>query len=211
MSWKCQETIVLPVRKPISALRITVLAATAAFVAAGCTGMTRRIGDDDAGNLTTGLSPQDFRSVVQRMARSLIAHPVIRQSSSPPRVALLKLENHSDDYNFNGAMFLSKMQVELTKHSGGKIIFLDRANIGAIEQENQDKFDGRRQSTQPAVPYGAEYFLSGELYSITQFAGKSATYFYQFVFKLTDASNSDVIWADEYSIHKASLRGIIYD
>lgn len=211
MSWKYGRTIVLPVCKLTSAVRLIVLVASVALVVTGCTGMTRRIGGDDAGDLTTGLSPQDFRSVVQRMARSLIAHPAIRESGSPPRVALLQLRNHSDDYNFNGAMFLAKMQVELTKHAGGKIIFLDRANLGSIEQENQDKTEGRRQSTQFAVPFGADYFLSGELYSIPQNAGKSATYFYQFMFKLTDASTSVLVWADEYSIHKASIRGFMYD
>ena len=211
MSSKRKTTISLQRKISRSTLRVSVLAALATLSAAGCTGKTIRIGPDDGGAVSPNLSSQDFRSVAMRMARSLIAHPAIKDASSPPRVALLKLENQSDDYEFNGAMFLSRIQVALTKNSGGRIIFLDRGNIGAIDQENQDKRDGLRQSRQSAIPHGAEYFLSGELGSITQNAGKSSTYFYQFVFRLTDAATSEVVWSDEYSIHKASLRGIMQD
>ncbi|UCC96668.1 MAG: hypothetical protein JSW66_12575, partial [Phycisphaerales bacterium] len=172
---------------------------------AGCTGDTKRLHPDALAEeeVGTGLTSQDFRSVCERMARSLIRIPQIQQASTSPKVALEPVVNNTNDY-IDADAFTHKMRTVLIKHSEGKITFLDRALKDVIIQENREKERGRITSSGEKDRFGADFFLTGRISSIDRVAGKGMTTYYRLSFRLTDAATSAIVWEDEYEIKKAS-------
>lgn len=185
--------------------------AIGALVLAGCTGETKRMDPDQLSDaeLGTGITSQDFRSIAQRMARSLVVLPQIQSATSPPKIAFASVTNNSNDY-IEGDAFLRKMRTELVKNAEGRVVFLDRAIIDQIDRENRDKARGRRTAGGDQVPLGADFFLTGVIDSIDRVAGKGRTTYLRLSFRLSDAGSSAVVWEDEYEIKKHATTGIMY-
>lgn len=193
------------------ALAVVLTLVAGAALAGGCTGETKRI-DPDQGTdaeLGTGITSQDFRSVSQRMARSLVTLPQIQNATTPPKVAFAPVVNNSNDY-IDGDAFLRKMRTELVRNAEGRITFLDRAIIDIVEKENRDKERGRRTAAGEGTPLGADFFLLGTIDSIDRVAGAGRTQYVRLSFRLTDAATSAVIWEDEYEIKKHATAAFIY-
>jgi len=187
------------------------LLAAAGCAAVGCTGETKRMAPDEAADveLGTGLTSQDFRSVSQRMARSLVTLPQIQNATVPPKVAFMSVANKSNEY-IDADAFLGKMRTELIKHSGGKVTFLDREIIEAIEKENRDKGRGKRTTSGGQTPLGADFFLTGTVESIDKVAGAGRTTYLRLSFRMTDAGTSAIVWEDDYEIKKHATTGTMY-
>lgn len=177
----------------------------------GCTGSTKYMSPDEASDIEmgTGLSSQDFRSIADRMARQMITLPQIQNSTTPPRVAFVSVQNNSNDY-IDGDMFLRKMRTQLMRFSGGKIVFLDRAILEQIKQENRDKASGERTSSGEKTILGADFFLTGTIDEISKATNKGQTSYFRLSFRLADAADSSLIWEGEYEIKKHATTGWLY-
>lgn len=189
---------------------LLIISAISIFIA-GCTGTTTQLNPDELSNIEqgSGMTSQDFRSVAQRLARSLIVLPQIQDALTPPKIALVRVTNNSDEY-INGDMFLNKMRTDLIKYSQGKILFLDRSIIETIEKENRDKARGRRTTGVQNTPYGADFFLTGTIESIRNAAGRGKTTYLRYSFRLTDAGSSVIIWEDDYEIKRHLKSSVVY-
>ena len=189
----------------------TVLVVVLAGVFAGCTGQTKRLAPDELSDIEmgTGLTSQDFRSIAQRMARSMVTLAQIQNATTPPKVAFVTVANRSNEY-IDGDAFLNKMRTQLIKHAQGRVLFLDRAIIAAIEKENRDKSRGKRTTSGEKIPSGADFFLTGVIESIDKVAGAGRTTYLRISFRLTDAASSVIVWEDDYEIKKHSTAGLMY-
>ncbi len=187
-----------------------VLLAALAGLTVGCTGRTKRLAPDELSDIEIGtsLSSQDFRSVCQRMARSLIQLEQIQNATTPPKVAFAEVTNNSNEY-VDGDAFLNKMRTQLIKNARGKIVFLDRTLISAIEKENRDKDRGKRTTSGEQTPLGADFFLTGVIESLDKVAGAGHTTYLRLSFRLTDAGSSAIVWEDDYEFKKHATKGIM--
>jgi len=183
----------------------------ASALTAGCTGQTKRLDPDALSEqeVGTGLTSQDFRSVCERMARSLVQIPQIQRASKPPRVALQPVENRTDEY-VDTDEFTHRMRTLLVKSAEGKIVFLDRAIASEIDAENRDKQRGRLTASGDEERSGADFFLTGQFGAIDKVAGAGATTYWRLSFRLTDAATSVIVWEDDYEIKKSSTVGDVY-
>lgn len=177
----------------------------------GCTGHTKRV-DPDAlseAEVGTGLTSQDFRSVCQRMARSLMNVAEIQNAAEPPLVAIAPVANDSNDY-IDGTEFARKMRTELIKHAEGRVRFLDRELARRIDDENRDKRRGKVTGGEETTRHGADFFLTGRIAAIDRVVGGGSTAYYRLSFRLTDAANSVIVWEDDYEIKKQSVVADVY-
>ncbi|HUU83593.1 MAG TPA: penicillin-binding protein activator LpoB [Phycisphaerae bacterium] len=190
---------------------LVILCGIGIVIASGCTGQTKRLDPDALSEqeVGTGLTSQDFRSVCERMARSLVRIPQIQQASTPPKIVLYPVENHTNDY-IEADEFTHKIRTLLIKHSEGKALFLDRNLVSAIKQEQREKRRGKVTSAGEKDRFGADFFLTGRIAAIDRVAGAGATGYYRLSFRLTDAATSAIAWEDEYEIKKASTVGGVY-
>lgn len=178
---------------------------------AGCaTSSTRRVevGRELVSD-PTSISVQDFETIAQRMARSMLGVSAIQGAAEPPTVAFLSVENRSNDF-IDKRAFLEKMRTLLIKHSNSRLVFLDRHHFKALERERDAKDVGRITSSGQTQLLGANYFLTGVISSINAAGGSEKTIFRRYSFRLTDAHTSAIVWEDEYETQLYHRRGFIY-
>jgi len=190
---------------------ISCLVVAACVGLAGCTGETTRIGPDELSEIEvgTGLTSQDFRSICQRMARSMVQLAQIQNATTPPKVALAPMQNNSNAY-INENAFLDKMRKELIRNAEGRIVFLDRVIAGTIDKETRDKDRGKLTTSGEQTRYGADFFLTGAIDSIDKVTVEGNTTYTRLSFRLTDAGTSAIVWEDDYEIKKHSKTGTYY-
>jgi penicillin-binding protein activator len=191
-------------------MRIVALSCAALLLWAGCSGKTSRVevGRDQVSD-PTATSVQDFETVAQNMARSLIALPQIQNASSPPIIAFIEMENRSNDF-IDKEAFLEKMRTLLIKHSGGKITFVDRKHLAALRAERDAKEAGEFTTSGDAKFLGADFRLTGVISSINAAGGSEKTVFRRYSFQLIDSRTSAIVWEDEYESQVYHKRGMMY-
>lgn len=167
----------------------------------GCaTGVTQRV-DLDAELVDDGraTSVQDYRTVADQMARSLIQLPFIHTAESPPTIAFVEVQNRTNRI-IDTLGFQEKIRTLLLKNSRGKMYFLDRAAIEEILKERERKKKGFATASAKSAHkiYGADFFLTGSVHSVNRVQGTERTEYTRYSFRLTDADTSLIIWEDEY-------------
>jgi PBP1b-binding outer membrane lipoprotein LpoB len=160
----------------------------------------------------TGVESQDLVSVTEKMARSILETPQIRSATTPPIVVLDPVENETR-FPINKDMFLTRIRATLNSRSAGKVQFLARDRMAALEKERALKQSG--QVTSGSDPNkvefkGADYFLTGKLSSLTTRTGKGTSDYILYNFQLIDARTSAIVWEDLAEIKKQGLEDAAY-
>ena len=160
----------------------------------------------------TGIESQDLVSVTDKMARSILTIPQIANAQGTPRVVLDPVEN-ATRFPINKDIFLSRIRAELNTKARGKVIFLARERMAALEHERQMKQAGQvTSSSDPNVVEfkGADFFLTGKLSGLTTRTGAGTSDYILYAFQLVDARTSDIIWEDSAEIKKQGLEDAAY-
>jgi len=158
----------------------------------------------------TAMSIQDFQSIAQVMARSLVQLPQIQNAAEPPTIIFSEVENRSTDY-IDKKAFLERIRTLLVKNGQGKLLFLDRDKLEELREEQRAKDAGELTTSGEAKFLGADFLLTGVISSINRGQGGKSTVYRRFSFRLTDARTSVVIWEDEYETQVAHERSWIYE
>ena len=160
----------------------------------------------------TGVESQDLVSVTDKMARSILSTPQITGAQGTPRVVLDPVEN-ATRFPLNKDIFLTRIRAELNSKARGKVIFLARERMAALERERQMKQAGQvTSSSDPNVVEfkGADFFLTGKLSGLTTRTSAGTSDYILYTFQLIDARTSDIIWEDSAEIKKQGLEDAAY-
>jgi PBP1b-binding outer membrane lipoprotein LpoB len=160
----------------------------------------------------TGVESQDLVAVTDKMARSILDVPRIANAQGVPRVVLDPVINESR-FPINKDIFLSRIRAELNSKAGGKVIFLARERMAALEHERQLKQSGQvTASADPNVVEfkGADFFLTGKLQGLTTRTSAGTSDYLLYTFQLIDARTTDIIWDNSAEIKKQGLEDAAY-
>jgi penicillin-binding protein activator len=160
----------------------------------------------------TGIESQDLVAVTDQMARSILKTPQIVHAQGVPRIVLDPVENETR-FPINRNMFLDRIRAQLNSRAQGKVIFLARERMAALERERQLKQSGQvTASADPNVVEfrGADFFLTGKLSSLTTRTRAGTSDYVLYTFQLIDARTSDIIWEDMAEIKKQGLEDAAY-
>lgn len=160
----------------------------------------------------TGVESQDLVAVTDKMARSILSTPQIANAQGVPRVVLDPVVNETR-FPINKDIFLSRIRAQLNSRSQGKVIFLARERMAALEKERQLKQSGQvTSSSDPNVVEfkGADFFLTGKLQGLSTRTSAGTSDYILYTFQLIDARTSDIIWEDAAEIKKQGLEDAAY-
>ena len=199
-----------------------ILPITTAALVAGCassgvknpsgTGVTQ-MRPDEAGFVGgTGVESQDLVAVTDKMARSVLAIPQIANAATPPIVVLDPVDNQTR-FPINKDIFLTRIRSELNSKCRGKVTFLARDRMAALEKERNLKREGAVTSSSDANVQeflGANYFLTGSLQGLSTRTKAGTSDYILYAFQLIDARTSAIIWEDNAEIKKQGLEDAAY-
>lgn len=168
---------------------------------------------DEAGFVAgTGIESQDLVAVTDKMARNILNVPEIKSAQTPPYIVLDPVINETR-FTINKDMFLTRIQTELISKAGGKVRFLARERLAALEREREMKRSGQVTSTSdPKVQEfkGADYFLTGKLQSLTTRTSRGTSDYILYTFELIDARTSVIVFKDSMEIKKQGQEDAAY-
>jgi PBP1b-binding outer membrane lipoprotein LpoB len=195
---------------------------TTAALVAGCassgvknpsgTGVTQ-LRPDEQGTVTgTGVESQDLVAVTDKMARSVLGIPQIASAAKPPIVVLDPVDNQTR-FPINKDIFLTRIRSELNSKCRGKVMFLARDRMAALEKERNLKREGAvTAASDPHVQEfkGADFFLTGTLQGLSTRTTKGTSDYILYAFQLIDARTSAIVWEDNAEIKKQGLEDAAY-
>jgi PBP1b-binding outer membrane lipoprotein LpoB len=207
---------------PLAQLNISIIAATALALVAGCAssgvhnpsgvGVTRMNADEQGFVAGTGVESQDLVAVTDKMARSVLAIPQIANAATAPVVVLDPVDNQTR-FPINKDIFLTRIRTELNSKTRGKVMFLARDRMAALEHERKMKQDGAvTASADPHVQEfkGADYLLTGTLQGLSTRTSKGTSDYILYAFQLIDARTTAIIWEDSAEVKKQGLEDAAY-
>ena len=160
----------------------------------------------------TGIESQDIVVVTDKMAKSILGTPQIANAQNPPCVVLDPVDNQTR-FPINKDIFLTRIRAELNSKARGKVVFLARDRMAALEKERQMKQAGQvTASADPNVVEfkGADFFLTGTLSGATTRTSAGTSDYILYSFQLVDARTSAIIWEDSAEIKKQGLEDAAY-
>jgi penicillin-binding protein activator len=160
----------------------------------------------------TGIESQDLVAVTDKMARSILGIPQIAHAATPPIIVLDPVDNQTR-FPINKDMFLTRIRTQLNSKSAGKVTFLARDRMAALERERNLKREGAiTAGSDPNVQefLGANYFLTGTLQGLSTRTRAGTSDYILYAFQLIDARTSAIIWEDVAEIKKQGLEDAAY-
>jgi penicillin-binding protein activator len=160
----------------------------------------------------TGVESQDLVAVTDKMARSVLNTAEIQRAQGMPRIVLQPVVNETR-FPINKDIFLTRIRVALNSKAQGKVRFLARDQMAALERERDLKQSGQvTSSSDPHVNEfkGADFFLTGTLQGLSTRTSKGTSDYILYTFRLIDARTSDIIWEDSAEIKKQGLEDAAY-
>lgn len=174
--------------------------------------VTRLNADEQGFVAGTGVESQDLVAVTDKMARSILGIAQIANAATPPIVVLDPVDNQTR-FPINKDIFLTRIRTQLNSKSAGKVTFLARDRMAALEKERNLKREGAVTATADPVKQefkGADYFLTGTLQGLSTRTTKGTSDYILYAFQLIDARTSAIVWEDNAEIKKQGLEDAAY-
>jgi hypothetical protein len=160
----------------------------------------------------TGVESQDLVNVADKMARSIVGIPQIANAPTPPTIVLQPVDNQTR-FPINKDIFLTRIRAELNSKASGKVMFLARNQMEALEKERNLKREGAvTASSDPGQQEfkGADYLLTGTLQGLSTRTAAGTSDYILYDFHLIDARSSVIVWEDHAEIKKQGLEDAAY-
>ena len=197
------------------------VAATSAFFA-GCASegvqnpsgvpVTEMKSDERGFVAGTGVESQDLVTVTDKMARGILGVPEIANATARPYIVLDPVINETR-FPINKDIFNDRILNQLLEHAAGKVRFLARDRMKALERERDLKRAGQvTASADPnAVEFrGADFLLTGKLQGMTTRTSAGTSDYVMYSFELINARTSEIVWRGSSEIKKQGLEDAAY-
>lgn len=163
-----------------------------------------------------GTESQDIVSMSDQMMRDMLTVPKLMNASPAPRVIIdaRHFRNESSEM-IDKALITDRIRVLLSRASQGRIRFVGREYIDAVEMERELKDSGRVDvgttgRTQAAA--GADYRLVGRIGTRDAVNPRTGVHerYSVYTFELLDLEYGDLIWSNLYEFKKATADNVVY-
>jgi TolB-like protein len=165
--------------------------------------------DEEARVEGTGIESRDIRAVVAQMKTELLASGSLTKGS-PPKVAVLPVENRSR-FLIDQDIFTTLLTDQLIQNASGQLAIVNRDLLDQILRERDMKAKGQvSDDGQLSALAGVDYFLEGEVRSLSASTNRAQTDYVVVRFQLTDAESGIVGWSNSYEMKKQGSWGVMY-
>lgn len=199
------RTVHLPLRAGCSLLGLLFLAWVA-----GCAG---KVDYGDAGaveTVTVDFGSTDLQLIAEKMARSLLASPVLQQRGQPPVLQVSRFRNKTDEHIDTKAI-TDKIRTALMQSGRVRFVAAEVRDEIVEELEYQQKSGYVDEETRKRIGkmVGAEYLLTGEMTSIRKRSGRKTDLYFLVTLNLVDLQTALIAWSEQKEIRKEATRPLL--
>ena len=185
-----------------------------ALLVGGCAIKTRETTyvDPDAYGAVegTGIEARAVRTVATKMAGDLLTSPAIQNyQGSAPRIAVLPVKNRSR-FLIDQEIFTTLITDLLIQNAAGQLAILNRDIVDQIVAERELKRSGSVDAGQLQQMAGADFFLEGEVRSLSASSADAQSDYVVIRFQMTNAETGIVSWSNSYEMKKEGSWGVMY-
>jgi penicillin-binding protein activator len=165
----------------------------------------------DQGSIAgTGIESQDLIAATDKMVDKLLETPELRsRKGTIPTIGLLPVENRTR-FPIDKDIFTTRMKALLNERAHGQIRFAARDRVDAIKKEKELKNEHKVSGESRRKLLGVDYFLTGELSSLSTGTQKGQSDYMLFTFRLIDAETSDELWEGYHELKKQGVEDAVY-
>lgn len=178
---------------------------------AGCHKKAKYVDPDAESRVEgTGIEARDVRGASQQMTSDLLASPVFANLSTPPRIAVLPVENRSR-FLIDVDILTTLITDEMVSGAQGRIQVVNRELVDEIMKEREMKARGQvSDDGQLKALAGVDYFMEGTVETLSASTNHAQTDYVVIRFQLTDAESSVITWSNKYEFKKEGSWGVMY-
>lgn len=160
--------------------------------------------------VTTEFGSTDLQMIAEKMVNSLLATPVL-SSGRHPVFYVHQVKNMTDEH-IDTKSVTDKIRVTLLKSGKVRFTAVNEVNDEILKQlEYQTKSGVVDPATAKSAGHqiGADYFLFGEISSISKSAGRVKDVYFKFTMNLVNIKTGLIEWADEKEIRKQAKKPLL--
>jgi penicillin-binding protein activator len=157
-----------------------------------------------------GIESQDLITATDKMVRKLLETPALQaRKGKTPIIGLLPVENRTR-FAIDNNIFTTRMKALLNEKANGQLRFVARDRMEDIKAEKELKKTGEVDGKTARKLSGVDYFLTGELSSLSTATQAGKSDYMLFTFRLIDAETSEEVWESFHELKKEGTEDAIY-
>lgn len=165
-----------------------------------------------------GIEGQDVVSMADQMMRDMLGSPRLTQPAQGkvPRV-IVDAQYFANDSSqpINRNIITDRLRVSLNRAAGGRMQFIGRQYVGAVEAERALKRSGTTDVGTTGLmkaTLGADYRLGGRIASLDQKSTRTGLVqrLTQITFEMFDLESGEIVWSGMYDMSRAAADDVVY-
>ena len=159
---------------------------------------------------------QDVVAMTDQMMRSLLANPMVSNRTTPPRV-LIDMDGFKNESTsvINLNMLAKRLQIELTRAANGRMVFVNRQNLAAIQKEREIKREGlvdggTIRKTQATAGVDYQMFATITSQDAIDRQSQMRQRYHYISFEMVDMELGTLVWGDGFEMSKATQDNVLY-
>jgi len=157
-----------------------------------------------------GVESQDLIAVTDKMVRKILETPGLQsRKGETPTIGLIPVENRSR-FAIDKQIFTTRIKALLNEKANGQIRFVARDRMDEIKREKDLKEKGEVTSGERRKLLGVDYYLTGEISSLSGSGPRGKSDYMLFTFRLIDTETSEEIWGGFHELKKEGTEDAVY-
>lgn len=177
----------------------------------------RQIDPSMAGPVSgVGIEGHDFVSMTDQMIRDMLTNRLLAGREKAPRVVIdAQFFKVGGSQAINRDLITERLRVNLNRAAQGRMSFIDRSHVDAIQQERALKRNGGTDMGTVGMTNtmaGSDYLLRGVISSQdSRSATSGLTQRYnQVSFEMVDVESTEIVWSGLYEFSRVAADDVVY-
>jgi hypothetical protein len=198
---------------------LTVLGLVSACVTAppNYSGMaTRQIDPSMVGPVSgVGIEGQDYVSMTDQMIRDMLANQTLAGRAKAPRIVIdSQYFKVGGSQAINRDLITERLRVNLNRAAQGRLSFIDRTHLDAVEQERSLKRQGVTDvgTVGMKAVAGSDFLLRGAISTADSRSPRTGLMqrYNQVSFEMVDVESSEIVWSGLYEFARVAADDVVY-
>jgi PBP1b-binding outer membrane lipoprotein LpoB len=163
-----------------------------------------------------GIEAQDIIAMTDRMMRDMLGNATLAGRAKPPRVVIDSqyFQNEGSE-PINRDLITNRLRVELNRAANGRITFVSRTALTAVEKGREEKRLGLTDQGTTGLTkalMGVDYRLTGTIATRDSRNPKSGMIqrYNQITFEMLDLETAELVWSGLYEFERQAADDIVY-